>query len=239
MTTDKRCAANKRNAQNSSGPSSAEGKAASRMNALKSGLYAKSAVIRGEAKEDFEELVQQYNDQYHPVTPQARTLVDALIRNTWLLRRYDRIEGELWEAKFRKIDDFRHTDKRLPTGLAFEMAGDYERLRKCVDTAERSLVRTLNKLDKLTEHFVAQPLEPAESTLLPESEPPAAAVLPQPVDPETTSPQIGFVPPNPVQPASAVPSKPQIGFVPPISPATARKTLAVQPHTGPRPVWHL
>ena len=123
MTSEKQRAANQRNAQNSSGPSSAEGKAASRMNALKSGLYAKSAVIRGESQEEFEEIVHQYNEQFHPVTPQARTLVDALIRNTWLLRRYDRIEGELWETRFHKIDDFRHTDKRLPTALAFEMCG--------------------------------------------------------------------------------------------------------------------
>ena len=49
MTSEKQRAANKRNAQTSSGPTSAEGKAASRMNALKSGLYAKSAVIRGES----------------------------------------------------------------------------------------------------------------------------------------------------------------------------------------------
>ena len=49
MTSEKGRAANQRNAQNSTGPSSVEGKAASRMNALKSGLYAKSLVIRGES----------------------------------------------------------------------------------------------------------------------------------------------------------------------------------------------
>ena len=207
MASEKQSSANQRNAQNSSGPSSVEGKAASRMNALKTGLYAKSAVIRGEAKEDFDELVQQYNDQYHPVTPQARTLVDSLIRNTWLLRRYDRIEGELWEAKFRKIDDFRHTDKRLPTGLAFEMAGDYERLRKCVDTAERSLVRTLNKLEKLTEHFVAQALVPAASTLM--STPGEPPVLPQSPEPAARAiPEIGFVPSAAPEPPVEAPKPP-------------------------------
>ena len=72
MASEKQSAANKRNAQNSSGPGSAAGKAASRMNALKTGLYAKSLVIRGESQEEFDELVQQFNGQYHPVTPQAR-----------------------------------------------------------------------------------------------------------------------------------------------------------------------
>ena len=188
MTSQKQCAANRRNAQNSSGPSSAEGKAASRMNALKTGLYAKSAVIRGESREEFEELVRQYNEQFRPVTPQARTLVDALIRNTWLLRRYDRIDGEQWETRFNKIDDFRHTDKRLPTALAFGMcSGDYDRLRKYVDAAERAIVRILNKLDKLTEHF-PEPVEPepaaAENGFVPapaaKALAPAAATLPTP-----------------------------------------------------------
>ena len=109
VTSDKKRSANKRNAQGSTGPGSVEGKAASRMNALKTGLYAKSLVIRGESQEEFDELVQQFNGQYHPVTPQARVLVDILIRNTWLLRRYDRIDGEVWANKYTKVDNLRYT----------------------------------------------------------------------------------------------------------------------------------
>ena len=135
--------------------------------------------IRGEFPEEFAELVQQFNEQYHPVTPQARVLVDILIRNTWLLRRYDRIDGEEWAAKHTKVDNFRHTDKSQPTALAFEMGGGiYARIRRFADTAERAIIRTLNQLDKLTEYF-------------------PDADTPQPVEPEAPSPEIGFVPPNP------------------------------------------
>jgi len=182
VISDKQRAANQRNAQTSSGPSSAEGKAASRMNALKTGLYAKSAVIRGESKEEFDEIVRQYNDQYRPVSPQARVLVDTLIRNTWLLRRYDRIEAELWEASFGKIDGLPDGGDGLPAAMAFGMmSAGHDRLRKHADAAERAIVRTLNKLDKLTEHTESEPLPP-ENGFVPAFVPPLpVAPLPEPV----------------------------------------------------------
>ena len=48
MASQKQTEANRLNAQKSTGPRSVEGKAASRMNALKSGIDARSNFIRGE-----------------------------------------------------------------------------------------------------------------------------------------------------------------------------------------------
>ena len=215
MASEKQSAANKRNAQNSSGPGSAAGKAASRMNALKTGLYAKSLVIRGESQEEFDELVQQFNGQYHPVTPQARVLVDILIRNTWLLRRYDRIDGEEWAAKHTKVDNFRYTDKSQPTALAFEMGGGvYARIRKFADTAERAIIRALNQLDKLTEYF------------------PDVEDTPQPVEPEAPSPEVGFVPSDTVFVAQApAPAAPELISTPvePTGEADPRPLSSIPP----------
>src|SRR3954454_19811921 len=78
------------------GPRSAAGKARSSQNAITTRLYCKAMVLPGESREEFDAIVAQYDHQYHPVTPQARTLLDDLIRNTWLQRRYDVIESELW-----------------------------------------------------------------------------------------------------------------------------------------------
>ena len=193
MTSEKGRAANQRNAQNSTGPSSVEGKAASRMNALKSGLYAKSLVIRGESQEEFEELARQFNEEYHPVTPQARVLVDILIRNTWFLRRYDRIESEEWAIRFARVDELRYTDTTHPTNVAFELGSvTLERLRKCVETAERSIARALNQLAKLP--VVAQALVPDAPELVP-----APSEPPQPAEPTTLSPENGFVPAEPAE----------------------------------------
>ena len=57
MATPKQTAANRLNAQNSTGPRSVEGKAASRFNALKSGIDAKAQVIPGEDPDQLEDLV--------------------------------------------------------------------------------------------------------------------------------------------------------------------------------------
>jgi hypothetical protein len=48
MATPAQIAANRANAQKSTGPRTAEGKAASRLNALKHGLDAESLIIPGE-----------------------------------------------------------------------------------------------------------------------------------------------------------------------------------------------
>jgi hypothetical protein len=190
MTSQKQYAANQKNAEGSTGPTSAQGKAVSRMNALKTGLYAKSLVIPGESREEFDELVEQFNHQYRPATPQARVLVDMLIRQTWLLRRYDRIEGEEWALRFTRLE--KH--KLRPDGItpqSYELTCEFTiRIRKLADTAERAIIRTLNKLERLTEHF-------------PEAAP---AVAPQPVEAEAASPENGFVPPVSVPaPAENVP----------------------------------
>ena len=57
MATSKQNQANRQNAQRSTGPRSAEGKAASRFNALKTGIDAKAQVIPGEDPDQLEDLV--------------------------------------------------------------------------------------------------------------------------------------------------------------------------------------
>src|SRR4051794_9237935 len=99
MSTQKQREANRLNAQQSSGPFSVAGKAVSSQNALKSGLYAKCNVLPCESHEEFDQLAAGFERQYRPATPQARILVDCLIRNTWLLQRYAQIEFEILEIE--------------------------------------------------------------------------------------------------------------------------------------------
>jgi hypothetical protein len=198
MTSQKQCDANQRNAQGSTGPTSAQGKAASRMNALKTGLYAKSLVIPGESREEFDELVQQFNHQYRPATPQARVLVDMVIRQTWLLRRYDRIEGEEWALRLTRLEKHRLRPDAL-TSQCYEPSCDFtDRIRKLADTAERSIIRALNKLDRLTEDF---------SEAVPEAIP--AVQDETPIEPSAAAPEEnGFVPSNSPAPAPDDPHGP-------------------------------
>ena len=71
----------------STGPRSAEGKAHSSMNALKSGIYSKSLTIPGEDPAHLDALLQEYVQRFRPTVPEQRDQVDILVRSTWTLRR--------------------------------------------------------------------------------------------------------------------------------------------------------
>jgi len=96
---------NKINAQSSTGPRSVEGKAVTRFNAMKHGLDAASLVIPGE---DPAELVQRAEDYYRLYDPQGAVeidLVEILLRSGWLQIRYARLEAQIYQSLFKKLDD--------------------------------------------------------------------------------------------------------------------------------------
>ncbi len=84
-------AANRRNAQRSTGPKTARGKAASRLNALKHRALAQSVLVRGrmmnESPQEFKELCQEYYTNLAPVGPLEQMLVDQIVQAAWRLRR--------------------------------------------------------------------------------------------------------------------------------------------------------
>ena len=95
MATDRQLEANRRNAQLSTGPTSPAGKASSSMNALKSGIHAKSLLIKGESQEELESLKAEIYAEYQPATTKARLLADEIIRCDWTLRRLSKAEAQL------------------------------------------------------------------------------------------------------------------------------------------------
>jgi len=97
MSSQRQIEANRRNSQKSTGPTSVTGKAVSSMNALKTGLHAESLVLPSENAADLEELTQEYYQHHRPASPDARALVDDLIRCEWTLRRLDATETEMWQ----------------------------------------------------------------------------------------------------------------------------------------------
>ena len=97
MASQKQLAANRLNAQKSTGPRVIEGKAHSSLNALKTGIDARSQTIPGEPISQLEDLTGEYYQRFSPTTPEQRMLVDTLIDCEWLLRRFRRVEGQMWE----------------------------------------------------------------------------------------------------------------------------------------------
>ncbi len=97
MSTRKQRLANKRNAQNSTGPKTDEGKQRSSQNALKHGIYALESVIPGEDPAGVDEE-RRYHNKLHPgdSEPDESLLRGrALQTRTLELQRFGRYEADL------------------------------------------------------------------------------------------------------------------------------------------------
>jgi hypothetical protein len=151
MSTLKQIEANRRNAQRSTGPRTEEGKAASRMNALKNGLYANSPVIPGEDPALFEALSRSYYERFNPSTPEEHTLLASVIRNAWLLDRFSNVETDFWAHRFeRDADCLTETDADHPLSYAADMlSSELHILQRRIDAADRAFHRNLKLLMEL------------------------------------------------------------------------------------------
>jgi hypothetical protein len=72
-----------------------------RPNALKHGVYATPALIPGENRKEFEELLAELLDEYKPSGPSLRHAVHCLADSMWRLRRLKKsVQTELYENTF-------------------------------------------------------------------------------------------------------------------------------------------
>ena len=99
MASDQQIAANQRNALNSTGPRTEEGKRASSQNALKHGLAARKAVVLEDENEaEFATLKQSLMDHFMPSDPVAQILVENLAAYLWRLKRIPKFEALLLQT---------------------------------------------------------------------------------------------------------------------------------------------
>lgn len=91
MMTEKQIAANRANAQKSTGPKTAAGRAVSKMNALKHGILSQQVLVHGmnlkESRQELAQLHQQFRDELKPVGPVEEMLVDQIVTARWRWRR--------------------------------------------------------------------------------------------------------------------------------------------------------
>ncbi len=83
-------AANRENAQKSSGPTTDEGKANIRLNALKTGLTGRTVCLPGDDAALYQSLILSYEKLFQPVGPEEAGLVQSIADIRW---RLDRIPG--------------------------------------------------------------------------------------------------------------------------------------------------
>ncbi len=98
MATEAQILANRRNAQKSTGPHTAEGKAAVSQNAVKHGLLTRHDVISSESQADFDLYRQQLLDELAPVSPMESMLAERIVTLSWRLKRVCRIQNQTIDA---------------------------------------------------------------------------------------------------------------------------------------------
>jgi len=164
-TTEKQVAANRRNAQKSTGPRTPNGRAVFRMNALKHGILSRQVLVKGlilqESSKELEALYRRFWDDLHPVGVVEEMLTDQIVTAHWRLRRALTAEsGEialsvdtgqrrrsrgpdpvLEGLKWRALGDPIHHMEGSASGNSF-LEGWMRDLRTAVDT-EGALTRAL------------------------------------------------------------------------------------------------
>jgi hypothetical protein len=89
----KRLAANRANAQFSTGPTTSEGKAKSSLNAVKTGLTGRTVLLPTEDAEAYEAHLLHYVEAYAPVGEREIQLVQSLADTQWRLDRIPNLEA--------------------------------------------------------------------------------------------------------------------------------------------------
>jgi hypothetical protein len=233
MASEKQIAANRLNSQKSTGPRTETGKAASRQNALKSGLHARSHVIRGEDPEALAQLAAEYNAEFHPTTPRQRDLVDTLVHNEWKIRRLRAIETDLWQAQF-AVNEAIHNDPVDPRDIRARKHALRTSFGDLEDRLER-LQRRLHAYERSTQRALKQLLDMQSGVGLPACQPAEGR---QPTEETPISAPIGFVPsdlseaenPAPARPVSPEPdSRPISGHLLPRAIPVTDCTATVYP----------
>ena len=146
MPTNKQTQANRRNALLSTGPRTEQGKAISRMNALKTGIDARNEVASGEDPASLAALAAEYDHEWEPVGLVERVLVDILIRDDWFLRRYRFLAADLVNHTASVAYE---TKRGADFGAGFAANTEsFQRLHRHTIDTERSFFNHLGELER-------------------------------------------------------------------------------------------
>jgi hypothetical protein len=146
MASQKQISANRRNAQNSTGPKSVFGKQRASQNALRHGLRARKVISFDEKEPDFLAFHAELRDSLEPADAIEEYLVERIAMCGWRLRRMYRVEAEL-------IDGWRNASPRrfqdMQIGAVFECSpGEMTRLSRYEIALDRTLHRAYVMLER-------------------------------------------------------------------------------------------
>jgi len=173
MATKAQTKANRQNAQKSTGPKTDEGKAAVSQNAVKHGLFAAEAVIKGEDPAEYQAYHDQFLAELDPVGVVETMLADRFVSLVWRLKRAERMQNQAidsmiesqidnpmakslnmvkWHAKGVKLGDSRYVISHLQLGRI--ASSDWcncrvlDRMMLYERRIENSMIKMMNELKR-------------------------------------------------------------------------------------------
>jgi hypothetical protein len=97
-STPRKIAANRANAQKSTGPRTPEGRTRAALNSLKHGLNSDIIVVPAESPAEFADFRQALQDEFQPADPDQALLFEHMVAAAWRLRRIRRLETDMFDA---------------------------------------------------------------------------------------------------------------------------------------------
>jgi hypothetical protein len=158
MATALQMAANRRNAQRSTGPRTTEGKTVSRLNACKHGLTAKVMVIPHECAADYHEIRAALIESYAPATSHELMLVDQIAAGYWRTIRARRFETSMFDNQLRahkmaagkdQSPDPGRDDEGCAVILQVESPNSLQNYFRYDGTISRDYYRAINSLERM------------------------------------------------------------------------------------------
>jgi len=168
LISNKQHQSNRQNAQHSTGPSTPEGKAAVRLNALTYGLRAREILLDGEDPEEYKQLWAELEAEWQPQTRTERLHLEQMATSQWWLARLAKRERSLY---------------------AFEPSNLKPATLECIfalrTRLERSFSTALRDLRQSRKERQARPPQPSQTT---HTAAPAPAQVQKPAQPHVPPP---------------------------------------------------
>ncbi len=102
-TSTAQLAANRANAQLSTGPTSPEGKAKISLNAVKTGLTGRTILLPTDDVAAYEALIAEFTGKWQPATPEEQRFTQALADTEWRLMRVPELESGILTLGHREL----------------------------------------------------------------------------------------------------------------------------------------
>jgi hypothetical protein len=244
MISERQQEANRRNAAKSHGPTTPEGRAAVRDNALKHGFTAAEIILPTvEEKIDFEQFRAAFEAEHQPVGPTEQVLVEDIVTARWRLNRIRKMEPGFFALRREVLKDtiteFSTLDPQAQLALiVLDDARDsdtYGKMSRYEGRFERAFHKALKELQRLQALRATVPDfgngTVWQSPISPDPEP-----APDPVaDPDPPPPPMS----PPAQPTAQASARGQEPAVPadatPEQPILTAQPPSTLPETQPEP----